>query len=209
MMADNPLGPRRGLDCGCGEIAEGAERSTLWTLLVINGGMFIIEALAGWWGDSTGLLADSLDMFADASVYGISLYVVGRSPELQSRAAAASGWLQVGLGIGVMFAVIRRLVVGSEPVSLLMMSIGSLALAANVVCLLLLAKHRQGAVHMRASWIFSTNDVIANLGVIGSGLLVMVFASRIPDLIVGTIVSALVVAGGARILAEVRREKSK
>ena len=43
---------------------------------------------------------------------------------------------------------------------------GVAALAANVACLMLLAKHRKGEVHLRASWIFSKNDVIANVGVI-------------------------------------------
>ena len=79
-------------ECGC-ELDEAAEleRKTLRILLVINGAMFFFEALAGWWGQSTGLLADSLDMFADASVYGISLYAVGRSLSLQAGAATASG----------------------------------------------------------------------------------------------------------------------
>ena len=36
-------------------------------------------------------------------------------------------------------------------------AVGVVALAANVSCLLLLAKHREGGIHMRASWIFSTN----------------------------------------------------
>jgi cation diffusion facilitator family transporter len=194
--------------CDCSSDTENMERSTLWVLLVINGVMFLVEAFAGWSGESTGLLADSLDMFADASVYGIALYAVGRSRALQARSAIVSGWLQITLGIGVLVEVVRRFVFGSEPVSTMMMSVGALALAANVSCLLLLAKHRTGGVHMRASWIFSTNDVIANLGVITSGCLVMYFGSRIPDLIVGTIVSAFVVMGGFRILKETGKERT-
>lgn len=189
--------------CACESAASAdIERKTLWTLLAINAIMFIVEALAGWWGDSAGLLADSLDMFADASVYGIALYAVGRSPRLQAGAASASGVLQIALGLGVLVEVLRRFFFGSEPVSILMMSVGAVALAANVSCLLLLAKHRDGGVHMRASWIFSTNDVIANSGVIISGALVMYLGTRLPDLIIGLIISAVVLRGGARILLE-------
>lgn len=54
------------------------ERRTLYILLAINGGVFFAEGFAGWRFQSTGLLADSLDMLADATVYGVSLYVVGR-----------------------------------------------------------------------------------------------------------------------------------
>ncbi len=192
--------------CGCGEEVEQLERKTLWMLLAINATMFAVEALTGWIAESTGLLADSLDMLADALVYGTALYAVGRSSLLQSRAAAASGWVQITLGVGVIVEVLRRLIQGSDPLSVLMITIGIIALAANLVCLLLLAKHRTGGIHMRASWIFSTNDVIANTGVILSGWLVMLTGSRIPDLIVGATVSAIVIRGGLLILSETRSE---
>ena len=195
-------------DCGC-EIEEAAEleRQTLWTLLVINGATFFAEAITGWWGESTGLLADSLDMLADASVYGIALYAVGRSRRLQGNAATASGVLQIALGLGVLLEVVRRFLYGSDPVSLLMVAVGALALVANVSCLLLLAKHRAGGIHMRASWIFSTNDVIANLGVIISGALVMYLGSRLPDLVIGAFIAVVVVRGGMQILREAKEAR--
>jgi cation diffusion facilitator family transporter len=190
-------------ECGCepGQ-AEKLERLTLWWLLAINGLMFAGEALAGWWGESAGLLADSLDMLADATVYGVALYAVGRSRRLQAHAANASGMMQIALGLGVLLEVVRRFVAGSEPVSMLMMGVGGIALLANVSCLVLIARHRQGGVHMRASWIFSANDVIANCGVILSGGLVMWLDSRYPDLIIGAAIAVLVVRGGVRILRE-------
>ena len=195
-------------DCGC-ELEEAAEleRRTLWTLLPINGVMFIAELVAGWWGESTGLLADSLDMLADASVYGIALYAVGRSHRLQANAATASGALQIALGLGVLVEVVRRFLYGSDPVSMLMMAVGAIALVANVSCLILIAKHREGGVHMRASWIFSTNDVIANLGVIISGGLVLYLDSRLPDLIIGALISAVVLRGGVQILREAKEAR--
>ena len=101
------------------------ERRTLWVLLVINSVMFVAEALAGWLADATGLLADSLDMLADASVYAIALYAVGRARRLQANAATASGVLQIALGIGVVVEVARRFVTGSEPVSAIMMGVAS------------------------------------------------------------------------------------
>ena len=193
-------------DCDCCSPSAAArlERNTLWMLLVINGVMFVVEAGAGWWGESSGLVADSLDMLADAFVYAISLYAVGRSPGIQTGAARASGVLQMLLGLGVLVDVARRFVYGSEPVSLLMITVGAVALAANISCLLLLSKHRQGGVHMRASWIFSTNDVIANLGVILSGALVMVLGTRVPDLVIGAVIAFIVVRGGVQILREAK-----
>lgn len=90
---------------------------------------------------------------------------------------------------------------------MLMMSMGAIALIANVSCLMLIAKHRKGGVHMRASWIFSTNDVIANLGVIISGGLVMYLDSLLPDLIIGALISVVVVRGGVQILHEAKEAR--
>ena len=195
------------VDNGCeADNAASLERGTLWTLLAINATMFATEAIVGWLGESTGLLADSLDMLADAGVYGIALYAVGRL-DRQAVAAAISGVLQMLLGLGVLVEVIRRFVVGSEPVSALMMITGALALAANMTCLALIAKHRKGGVHMRASWIFSTNDAIANLGVIVAGGLVWALGSRLPDLIIGSIISLIVLRGSVQILREARQAK--
>ena len=195
-------------ECGCGsEAAQSLERRTLLILLSINAVMFLVEATAGWLADSTGLMADSLDMLADASVYGIALYAVGRSPMTQFRAGAASGYLQMALGAGVLLDVVRRFAYGSDPVSAMMMVVGGVALAANVACLVLLAKHRDGGMHMRASWIFSTNDVIANVSVIVSGVLVGVLGSRIPDLVIGLVIAVVVIRGGIRILQEAREQR--
>lgn len=177
-----------------------AESKILRWLLIINALMFAIEITTGWLAQSTGLIADSLDMLADAAVYGVALYVVGRSLKLKLRAAHISGWLQLLLAIGVLSEVVRRFIFGSEPVSTLMMGIGLLALVANVSCLLLLAKSRNDGAHMKASWIFSTNDVIANTGVIAAGALVAWTGSSLPDLIIGLAIGLVVLHGARRIL---------
>jgi len=190
-------------ECGCGsEQAESMERKTLIILLLINAGMFVAESVLGWLAQSTGLIADSLDMLADATVYGLSLYAVGKAVTKQASAARVSGYLQIALGLGVLFEVLRRLLFGSEPQSILIMIVGAVALLANILCLVLISRHRDGGVHMRASWIFSTNDVIANVGVILSGALVALFGSRYPDLVIGTIISVVVIRGGITIIKD-------
>jgi len=177
-----------------------AESRVLGQLLAINALMFIVELVLGLIAQSAGLIADSLDMFADAAVYGLSLYAVGRAAKAQRRAAQLSGWLQILLAVGALGEVGRRAVMGSEPVEALMIGVALLALLANLSCVALLAKHRGGGVHLKASWIFSTNDVLANLGVVLAGVLVKVTGSAWPDLLVGAAVGCLVLWGAVRIL---------
>jgi len=185
------------------------EKRTLLIVLAINAFMFVFELVLGLIAESTGLVADSLDMFADASVYSISLYAVGKSASLKGTAAKISGMVQSILAFLVLFDVLRRFILGSEPISILMIGVGAMALIANSICLALISRHRDGGVHMRASVIFSTNDVIANIGVILSGVLVCAIGSRYPDLIIGLGISAVVLRGGFRIMKEARDDQTR
>lgn len=182
-------------------ISSAQESGALRWLLGINALLFLLEMTAGLLAQSTGLIAESLDNFADAAVYGLALYAVGHSVKMQVRAAHVAGVLQLILAIGVLAEVLRRFIFGSEPESLIMMLIAFVALIANTTCLLLISKHREGGAHMKASWIFSANDVVINLGVILAGAMVAWTGSNYPDLIIGTIAGVIVLNGARRILA--------
>ncbi|MBD2188897.1 cation diffusion facilitator family transporter [Pseudanabaena mucicola] len=195
-------------DCGCHmEAKNAAERKTLRILLLLNGLMFVVGIVAGIIANSTALVADSLDMLADASVYMISLYAVGKSARDKNRAATLSGIFQITSAMMVVVDVIRRFVWGSSPESGWMMATALLSLIVNSYGLYLLSKHRRGEVHMRASWIFTQNDVIANFSVMIAGFLVTLFNSRFPDLIVGLGIASLVVWGGISIIRDAQHDR--
>ena len=197
-------------DCGCEiEIKDKEQQGILIRLMFINGVMFLFEIGLGWYAQSTGLIADSIDMLADATVYAIGLYAIGKSLQHKAHAALISGYFQGLLGLMILVDIIRRVIVGSEPVSVLMMTVGIIALIANVYCLRLIDKHKDGEVHMRASWVFSKNDVIANTGVILGGVLVWVSGSRWPDLIIGTLISIIVLNGARHIINDSKQELLK
>ena len=185
-----------------GSLGEG---KVLKQLCFLNAGMFFIEIILGIYSQSAGLIADGLDMLADASVYGISLYAVGKTAHHKQQAASLSGYFQLILAAGLFVEVIRRFLYGSEPVGMIMSIVSVLALSVNILCLVLLTKHRTGGVHMKASWIFSANDVLANVGVIVAGLLVTLTGSRLPDLVIGILISMIVLSGAVRILRMTRR----
>ena len=196
--------------CGCEvEIKDQSQRQVLYWLLGINATMFVIEMGIGLLADSTALIADSLDMLADAVVYGVALYAIGKSLLHKANAARISGFFQMALGLLIIIDIVRRSIYGSEPVSGLMMAMGAVALVANVICLVIIRKQRNEEVHMRASWIFSANDVIANLGVIFAGVLVFWLDSRWPDLVIGVIVSCVVLRGAKMILEDARNERQR
>lgn len=193
--------------CGCEiEIKDQEQKAVLYWLLGINAVMFIIEMSVGFIADSTALIADSLDMLADAVVYGVGIYAVGKTIVHKANAAKVSGYFQLALGLLILFDIARRATFGSGPESMLMMGMGGVALIANVICLAIIRKQKNGEVHMRASWIFSANDVIANIGVILAGVMVYLFDTRWPDLVIGFIVSIVVLRGAVLILKDARQE---
>jgi Co/Zn/Cd efflux system component len=81
-----------------------------------------------------------------------------------------------------------------------MIGVSIFALIANAVCLFLLQKSKSNEAHMKASMIFTSNDVIINAGVIIAGVLVLLTQSKFPDLVIGLIVFLIVVRGAIRIL---------
>lgn len=177
------------------------QRKFLIIVLFINAALFVIELLAGFIAGSMGLVADSLDMLADALVYGLSLYAVGKALQHKKAVARASGYFQLILAVFGSVEVMRRFFgAGDEPSFSLMIGISLLALAGNVASLLILQRANSQEVHMKASWIFTTNDVLVNIGVMVAGVLVFVTRSKVPDLLVGAAVFVLVASGAFRIL---------
>ena len=173
----------------------------LWSVLLINFGFFIIEMTTGLISRSMGLVADSLDMLADSFVYGLSLWAVGSTVIRKKKVARLSGYFQLTLALLGITEVIRRFIEFEDmPDYRMMIGISILALIANAICLLLLQKSKSKEAHMKASMIFTSNDVIINSGVILAGLLVLLTQSKYPDLIIGSIVFLIVVRGAIRIL---------
>jgi Co/Zn/Cd efflux system component len=173
-------------------------------LLLLNGGMFVVEVVAGWRAESMGLVADGLDMGADAAVYLIALLAMGASGTRKLGAARFAGRVQFMLAILATLEVARRAVVGSSPEVPVMIGVSVAALAVNIACLAVLRRYRDGEVHLQAAWIFSATDVQANLGVLAAGALVEVLGSAIPDLVIGLVVCWLVLRGALRIRLRVR-----
>lgn len=198
-------------DCGCHvePTQDPAQRRVLRIALGLNAAMAVIGSIAGWLAQSAGLLADAVDMLSDAVAYAIALAAIGRGLGFKANAALASGSVLLALGLGLLAEVARRAFLGSEPVSATMLAVAALSLAVNFTVLKLLRPYRQGEVHLRATWLFTRADVVANLGVIAAAILVFATGSRFPDLIVGAAIGLYVVREAVEILSEAREARTE
>lgn len=196
-------------DCGCHHEARSAqERRVLRIALLLNAAMAVIGGIAGWLAQSTGLLADALDMLSDASAYAIGLMAIGRSARFKANAAWLSGFALLILGVAVLVEVARRVAYGAEPLSGWMIGTALLSLAVNLTVLRLLSPLKSGEVHLRATWLFTRADVVANVGVIVAGALVFWLASPYPDYVIGVLIGLYVIKEAVEILGEARRARA-
>ena len=184
-----------------------SHRRILAAVFLINLLLFFGEMLAGILARSLGLVADSLDMLADATVYGLSLLAVAYDTGRRNAIARTSGYLQLFLAVFGLTEAIRRFF-GAEqtPGFGMMIAVSLVALAGNVVSLFLLLKTKSNEVHIQASLIFTNNDILANIGVIAAGVLVAATGSAIPDLVAAILIFLLVCRGALKILKLARRK---
>jgi Co/Zn/Cd efflux system component len=183
-------------------------KRVLWTVIVINGAMFLTEMAAGQLAGSQALKADALDFLADTVTYGLSLAVIGAA--LRTRTAAA---LLKGLSLSLMAAwvlgstVYHTLILGLP--SAVMGGIGTLALAANLASVLLLRRYKDGDANVRSVWLCSRNDAIGNIVVMVAALGVWATSTAWPDLAVAALMAGIFLSSSVQILrqawAEYRR----
>lgn len=196
--------------CGCGEVEarQAGQCRTLRVALALNATMFIVGIAAGIAGQSSGLIADALDMLADASAYAIALMAIERSGLFKASAANLSGTILLILGAGVMLDAGRRGIFGSSPQSIVMIAVAMVSLFVNSTVLYLLSKQQdKKEVHLRATYIFTRADVVANLAVILSGVILLVTKFRYVDLAVGCAIGVYVIREALEILGEAREAR--
>jgi cation diffusion facilitator family transporter len=178
------------------------QRRVLTIVLALNALMFAGEFSAGAIIGSVALMADAVDMFGDAMVYGLSLYTLDRSERWRNGAAVAKGLFILIFGLGVLWQVWLSIQNGTPPSSAVMLAVGAIALAVNLTCLALLWRFRKQDLNMSSTFECSRNDVIANLGVLLAAGGVFAFNSPWPDIVIGLAIAAIFLRSAYRVLSQ-------
>jgi len=185
---------------------QGRQRTMLQVALAINIGMFVVEFAGGWLASSTGLLGDSMDMLGDALVYAVSLFVIARSVRWKAASAGLNGGIMAVFAVTVLVQAGSEALYGNPPLPALMAIIAALALLANTSCFVLLTRHRGDDVNMRAAWLCSRNDLIANAAVLVAAAAVALTHTPWPDIAVGAAIAALFLRSSIGVLGDALRD---
>lgn len=178
----------------------------LWTVIAINGAMFLTETVAGQLAGSQALKADALDFLADTVTYGLSLAVIGASLRARATAALAKGLSLSLMALWVFGTTAYQVMVLGVPKAEVMGLIGILALAANLASVLLLRPYKDGDANVRSVWLCSRNDAIGNVVVMAAALGVWGSSSGWPDLAVAGVMAGIFLTSSAQILRQAWRE---
>ncbi len=191
------------------EIRTASQRRILWIVLGLNMMLAFAFLMSGLSADSSALIANGLDNASDSIVYIITLLALSRPPIWKRAAARASGGLLILFAIGILFDVGRRFFNDPEPLGYTMMLMAVVAAAVNALCVWLLWKIQEAEVDVRAATTFSTNDFVANAGVLIGGGLVLWTGQAWPDLVVGLAVAAIALKGAISILQDAKSEADR
>jgi cation diffusion facilitator family transporter len=186
--------------------AAPAYKRALWIVTILNVGYGLIEAGGGFLAGSQGLKADALDFLGDGTITLLGLIAIGWGPVWRARSALTQGLFLAVMGIGVLAATIWRVFVAHVPQAELMGAFAIVALVVNVVCAVILLKHREGDANVQAVWLFSRNDALGNAAIVVAAVLVAATGTPWPDLVVAAAIAGLFLQSAWRIIASARRE---
>jgi Co/Zn/Cd efflux system component len=179
---------------------QARQKRALILVLAINAATFAMMVAAAVWARSSSLLSGGLDNLGDALTYALSLAVVAAGAKAKARVALVKGLLILGAAVLVAAQIGWRLghpvVPLFEPMGLAVL----LNLAANGVCLALLAPFRHGDINMASVWECSRNDVWEGLAVGAAAGGVWLFGAGWPDLVVAIALLAMFLRSAFRVL---------
>jgi Co/Zn/Cd efflux system component/copper chaperone CopZ len=181
-------------------------RRALWIVVVLNLGYGVVEMFGGFLALSQALKADALDFLGDGFITMLGLLAIGWSAVWRARAALLQGIFLATLGLGVLATTSYRIFVQHQPHPETMGLFAVVALLVNLAAAAVLMPHRTGDANVRAVWLFSRNDAIGNIAVIGAAVLVAVTATPWPDLIVAFFIAGLFLHSAWSIIGDARSD---
>ncbi len=193
--------------------ARGRLAGALALILALMAGEVAFGVVAG----SLALLADAGHMLTDAAALGLALAAAsfaGRPARgrwtfgfrrLEILAAHINGILLLVVGVGIVFAAVRRLVSPPEVRGGIVLVVALAGIAVNLVAAALLAGPSRGSLNMRGAFLHVTTDLAAFAGTAVAGGLVLATGWNRADPIASLLVAALIFWSSFTLLRESTR----
>lgn len=188
--------------------ARPALRPVVARVAALNLGYFGIEIAVALAIGSVALIADSLDFLEDAAINLLIFAGLGWSARNRARLGTAMAGILLLPALAGAWAAYGKIADFTAPTALPLTLAGLGALAVNLTCALMLARHRSGSGSLtRAAYLSARNDAYANLAIIAAGLVTALHPSPWPDLVVAAGIAILNADSAADILKAAAAER--
>lgn len=178
--------------------APDALRNAVRLVALLNLGYFAIEFAVAVAIGSVSLFADSIDFLEDASINLLIFVAMRWSGAARARVGMGLAAILLVPGVATMWSAWQKVAVPLPPAAAPLTLAGAGAFVVNLSCALMLTRYRQHAGSLpRAAFLSARNDVLANIAIVGTGLVTAYYPSAWPDLVVGVSI-ALINADAAR-----------
>ncbi len=167
-------------------------RRTVLTVAVLNLGYFGVEFTAALRIGSVALFADSVDFLEDASVNILILLALGWTLAARARTGMVLAAIMLVPAAAFLWTLWQKILAPVPPEATAMWLVGAGALAVNLTCAWLLARHRHGQGSLtRAAFLSARNDALANVAIVAAAGVTALHASAWPDVIVGLAIAGM------------------
>jgi len=157
---------------------------------------------------SVSLFADSIDFLEDASVNTLILIALGWSAGARARLGMGLAGLLLVPSLATLWMAWEKLSAQVPPAPVPLTLAGTGALAVNLTCAFVLARHRHHKGSLtKAAFLSARNDALANVAIILAGFATALTLSAWPDLIVGLAIAAMNATAAREVWEAAREEK--
>jgi Co/Zn/Cd efflux system component len=182
-------------------------RKVVITVAILNLAYFAVEFAVALIIGSVSLFADSVDFLEDASINLLIAVVLSWSATNRARLGMALAGILFVPGLATLWTAWDKVMSPMPPAPVPLTLTGAGALAVNLTCALMLARFRtHGGSLTRAAFLSARNDTVANIAIIGAGLLTAYTLSAWPDLIIGLAIAAMNAGAAHEVWSAAREE---
>ena len=176
---------------------------------LLNLAYFAIEFAVALSIGSVSLFADSIDFLEDASVNFLILLALGWSTAARSRVGMTLAGILLLPGLATLWMAWQKFNAPVAPDAAALSLTGLGALAINLSCAFMLVRYRHtGGSLTKAAFLSARNDAVANVAIIGAGIVTAFTLSAWPDLIVGLGIAVLNADAAREVYQAARKERA-
>lgn len=188
----------------------------VWAV-VVNVALTVAQVIGGVASGSLALIADALHNLSDATALGIALFArkIGRRPADKlmtfgyARAEVVAALINLTslllIGFYLLVEAVNRFFDPQPIAGWTVIIVAGIALVIDTVTAFLVYAGSKNSLNMKAACLHNVSDVLASVGVIVAGVLILLYDLTIADLVITVAIAAYVIWQGVSLMPQTVR----